>query len=281
LLVTPRSTRAAEAVEEVLLVRLAALVGSRDPGRTPVGGILYSRDELAALLADWDPVPDDEEMKRLLQLSELGELVRQVTPLPAQGGSATSSYLLAGSKYDVGVTIFRSERNPDYFEGKLEIWRNGVLVSAPNVSSTFGERVVLSMAAPEDSLFLFYVVEVQRVSGETLRALGLREAWGNPLPNAVASDLVPARPIWGMRARYTDEARRLGIEGAVVLKFRIGTDGKSRDLEVVKPLPAGLTDSALECVRAMRFEPARRRGEPVESEMTLGIGFSLTDDEQR
>jgi protein TonB len=84
-----------------------------------------------------------------------------------------------------------------------------------------------------------------------------------------------------MRARYTDEARRLGIEGAVVLKFRIGTDGKSRDLEVVKPLPAGLTDSALECVRAMRFEPARRRGEPVESEMTLGIGFSLTDDEQR
>ena len=31
----------------------------------------------------------------------------------------------------------------------------------------------------------------------------------------------------------------------------------------------------------LSFASGPRRGEPVESEMTLGIGFSLTDDEQR
>jgi TonB family protein len=46
-------------------------------------------------------------------------------------------------------------------------------------------------------------------------------------------------------------------EGTVVLTVVVGADGKAHDIVVVKPLPDGLTEKAIEAVQSWRFNPAK------------------------
>ena len=48
-----------------------------------------------------------------------------------------------------------------------------------------------------------------------------------------------------------------------------------RQIKVLKDLPLGLTESAVETVAAWRFEPAKRGGVPVPVFFHLQIRFSL------
>jgi len=60
--------------------------------------------------------------------------------------------------------------------------------------------------------------------------------------------------------RYTDEARQARVEGTVILQAVIQTNGTEDILKIVKPLPLGLTESALEAIQQWRFRPAVRNG---------------------
>lgn len=262
------------AAEDRLLVRFAALIGSRDFGTVPVGGVVYSHQELAETIVDWDPGRDDAEVKKVLNLSELGEALRQIGELPATGGRLSATFVLRSATYDVALHVLTSERNPDLVVGRVELSRDGVTVSAPQISTRLGDRAILSTADPESSLFHLYVFEVERVEGARLDALGLRGAWDErSAVRRVERERVP-QPIWGKRPEYTAAALRDGVQGTVTLRVKVGADGSAREVEVVRGLPAGLTERAIETVRAMRFEPAKLNGQPVEGETTLGIAFA-------
>jgi protein TonB len=91
-----------------------------------------------------------------------------------------------------------------------------------------------------------------------------------------------ARVAYGMNPRppYPLVARRLGMEGVVLLEVLVMPDGRAADVRLAKSSGfAPLDDSAASTVRARwRFVPARRAGVAVESRVTVPIRFRLNED---
>jgi len=88
-------------------------------------------------------------------------------------------------------------------------------------------------------------------------------------------DVEPPRKIFSVDPEYTQAARHVGIEGAVVLKLIIGTDGRVESVDVLRPLPMGLTESAVAAARQWIFEPSMHNGRPTAVEYILTVRFSL------
>jgi protein TonB len=76
---------------------------------------------------------------------------------------------------------------------------------------------------------------------------------------------------------YTKEARRLGVQGFVVLKVLLSARAKVGRIRVVKGLPAGLTENAIRAACKMEFKPAMKAGEPVAQWVTAEYVFRLAD----
>ena len=77
--------------------------------------------------------------------------------------------------------------------------------------------------------------------------------------------------------RYTREARRVGVEGFVVLKVLLLGDGKLDRVRVVRRLPYGLTENAIRVACEVKFKPAMKAGQPVAQWVTLQYAFRLAD----
>lgn len=77
------------------------------------------------------------------------------------------------------------------------------------------------------------------------------------------------------RPAYTDEARRLRIEGEVLLETWFGASGQIRVLRVVRSLGHGLDQTAIEAAEGIRFVPREQRGQPTDTVAMIKITFSL------
>jgi TonB family protein len=75
--------------------------------------------------------------------------------------------------------------------------------------------------------------------------------------------------------QYTEEARKLGIQGEVLLEVVFTANGQLQILRVVRGLGHGLDEAAVRAAEQMRFKPAMREGKPVDSKATLHIVFQL------
>ena len=78
-----------------------------------------------------------------------------------------------------------------------------------------------------------------------------------------------------VKAEYTDEARRRGVTGDVVLEIVVTRDGSVGDVKVLQSLGLGLDQRAIAAVRQWRFEPARLRGTPVDVVVEVAVEFTL------
>lgn len=74
---------------------------------------------------------------------------------------------------------------------------------------------------------------------------------------------------------YTEEARRLKIEGEVLLDVIFLATGEVNVLRVSKGLGHGLDEAAVQAAARIRFKPAERDGCKVDSPATARITFSL------
>jgi TonB family protein len=75
--------------------------------------------------------------------------------------------------------------------------------------------------------------------------------------------------------RYTEEARRGRVSGQVVVGVVLCATGKVADVEVIKGLPAGLSEEAVRAARRIRFEPGRKDGEDVSVRVRVVYTFEL------
>src|SRR5262245_17687082 len=82
-------------------------------------------------------------------------------------------------------------------------------------------------------------------------------------------------------AKYTEEARYNTTHGTVALSVVFRSNGSITDVKVVKGLPYGLTESALEAVGKVRFEPGTKDGQPVSVRGILEFTFNLYDLNER
>ena len=74
---------------------------------------------------------------------------------------------------------------------------------------------------------------------------------------------------------YTEEARRRGVSGDVVLEIVVRSDGSVGEVKVLQGLPGGLNERAIDAVRQWRFSPARRFGTPVDVIVEVAVEFKL------
>ena len=121
-------------------------------------------------------------------------------------------------------------------------------------------------------------------TGGTRVTTGGFEKAGPVAPSPTAKPLVPPptefQPIEILSKPspvYTDEARRLGIQGEVVLSVVFQANGTIRVVGVVKSLGHGLDQAAEQAATQIRFKPAQRSGQPTDFPATLRIEFRLAD----
>ncbi|MGO9269165.1 MAG: TonB family protein [Terriglobia bacterium] len=88
-------------------------------------------------------------------------------------------------------------------------------------------------------------------------------------------DITPPKGLYTPEAQYTEEARRQGIEGTVVLEIVVEASGNVSDVKVAKSLDPGLDASAVKTVRNWRFEPGTRDGRAVRVAVHVEMSFKL------
>jgi TonB family protein len=79
------------------------------------------------------------------------------------------------------------------------------------------------------------------------------------------------------KAQYTQEAKDNKVEGTVVLRVVFGADSQIKKIEVVRGLPHGLTEKAIEAAKKIRFEPAMKDDQPVSVPGKIEYSFRLKD----
>ncbi len=92
-------------------------------------------------------------------------------------------------------------------------------------------------------------------------------------PSAPAYD--PVEIVSKPNPVYTAEARRLRIQGEVLVRVVFTASGRLQVLGVTRGLGHGLDEAALQAAQQIQFKPARRNGQAVDTTATLHILFEL------
>jgi TonB family protein len=74
---------------------------------------------------------------------------------------------------------------------------------------------------------------------------------------------------------YTEEARRLRLEGEVLLEVMFGANGQLHVNRVVRGMGHGLDEAAIEAANKMRFKPAQHYNQAIDSTATVHVVFQL------
>ena len=77
------------------------------------------------------------------------------------------------------------------------------------------------------------------------------------------------------RDRLIVGAVRAGLNGTVVLQAVIKTDGTVDVLRVVRGLPLGLTENAIDALKEWQFSPGKKNGQDVDVSVNLEVNFNL------
>lgn len=130
-----------------------------------------------------------------------------------------------------------------------------IIVEAVNVPET-------DLVGIEDAIF-----------GVPEGAVGLGDYGSGPMK--VGGAVLPPQKIYAPQPLYTEEARQGRIQGVVILEAIIDAKGNVREVKILKGLPMGLSESAVETARQWRFKPATKEGKPVAVYFNLTVRFSL------
>jgi TonB family protein len=248
--------------DEALAVRLALVVGNRGESPLPQIGDVLSEKLLADYLGQWDPHSDNPEIQRLFALRGLSEVTRQAARLQPGGGTLAGTARIGGALWRVEVDVARN--GSDALFG-VRIHRGDELVSAPKVRSALGEKAIVSTTSEEDAVFLFLVVQAEPWSAVQARL---------PLtPQPAGAGVDRARVVHKVNPEYPDGERASRRQGVVVVQIAIDEQGEVSDARIVRSLAPAFDEAALDAVRQWRFDPPRRDGKPVASELTITINF--------
>jgi protein TonB len=87
--------------------------------------------------------------------------------------------------------------------------------------------------------------------------------------------------IGGMQALnkhivYPELARRVGVEGKVMIELIVDERGRPTNLRVVRGIGMGCDDAAVAAVAKAKFKPGLQRGRPVKVKMVIPVTFKLS-----
>jgi TonB family protein len=113
-----------------------------------------------------------------------------------------------------------------------------------------------------------------------VKAAGFGPAVAAPKPGQAAAaaatpTVIPVEVLFKPTPIYTEEARKLKLEGDVVLEVDFLSSGALRVIRVVRGLGHGLDEAAVKAAEQIRFKPAQDNGKAVDSRTTVSIVFRL------
>ena len=94
-------------------------------------------------------------------------------------------------------------------------------------------------------------------------------------PYRPGAGITPPGILREVKPDYTEEARRRGIEGDVVVEIVVLRDGSVGNIRLLQGLGGGLDQRAIDAVRQWRFRPAERHGTPVDVMVEVAVEFKL------
>ena len=97
-------------------------------------------------------------------------------------------------------------------------------------------------------------------------------------PYRVGGDVKAPVVISRVEPAYPEEARVNRISGIVIVEALIDRNGDVRNVQVLKPLPYGLDQAAVDAVKQWKFRPGTLAGEPVDVLFNLTINFKLQEE---
>lgn len=147
-------------------------------------------------------------------------------------------------------------------EGSLVVLENGkeVFRLPPDEGENAGNRTEAPLTArsPEKRNEIAPASALESLSGTTLT------------PGEVESNL-----LHRVEPQYPEDARKSGVQGAVVLDLRIDSDGAVRNVRLVSG-PPELAQASIDAVKQWRFKRHLVDGRPAEVQTTVTLHFKLT-----
>ena len=136
------------------------------------------------------------------------------------------------------------------------------------------------------------VIPFSRIAEQVKKTEKLKTSQSNTLPNPPPpspedTDYVfvpfdtPPEPVGGYKAIqtklvYPELAVKAGIEGRVLVNTQINVNGEVTETKVVQSLgPNGCDEAAVAAIRAVKWQPAMNRDQPVKVWISVPIDFRL------
>ena len=108
-------------------------------------------------------------------------------------------------------------------------------------------------------------------------ARSLTQSTAASKPQPAAASFEPVEITSKPNPVYTEEARRLHVQGEVILRVVFRASGQIQILGVSQGLGHGLDEAAIRAAQEIQFKPARRNGQPTDTTATLQIVFQLAN----
>jgi TonB family protein len=91
----------------------------------------------------------------------------------------------------------------------------------------------------------------------------------------VGGGIVPPQVLSAPDPPYSEVARQAKVQGTTLLQVVLNDRGEPTTIRIARPIGAGLDDRAVEAVKAWRFKPATRNGNPVAVQIDVEVNFRL------
>jgi TonB family protein len=96
-----------------------------------------------------------------------------------------------------------------------------------------------------------------------------------PLYSVKRGDVSAPRGTYMPNPAFSEEARVAKYQGTMTLSVVVDPSGTASNVAIATPLGLGLDEKAVEQVRAWKFEPAMKDGQPVAVKVMVEVDFHL------
>ena len=153
---------------------------------------------------------------------------------------------------------------PDAYRLVLRAWQDRLANRFAEAATTIEEILKLN---PANLDFWLERLETLRLYSQPISSPDQRTVFGDGEVQKRAKVIdLPA-------ALYTEEARADKVRGEVRLRLVLSNDGRVKNVFPIKALSHGLTESAMEAARQIKFQPAIRNGAPASQFATYVYEF--------
>ena len=190
----------------------------------------------------------------------------QLLPQPASDIQRHFDYALKGERTNVEVSLITQPLDPN---ARMNLAILDAMVRPISLYSADGTSPKEQYATSIGD-FVYVDGGFRYIDPQVFLALSAAP----PLRIRLGGNVQAAKSIRKIAPIYPNEARKAGIEGAVVLHVLIGIDGTPKEVTHVSGDPL-LSVAAIEAVRQWQYQPTLLNGTPVEVDTTVTVTFVL------